>query len=60
MDRMTPDAILNEIMRHDPDGKPTEPTQADYNAFNAWILSTYGANAWQDYQSGSWAATEDW
>lgn len=57
---MTDAAILNEIMRHDPDGKPTEPTQADYNAFNAWILSAYGADAWRDYQSGGWAATEDW
>lgn len=57
---MTTDAILNEIMRHDPDGKPTEPTQADYDIFRNWVHIVYGADAWRDYQRGGWASKEEW
>lgn len=36
-------AILKAIRERDPDGNPDkEPTDADYKAFEQWVIDTYG------------------
>lgn len=46
-------AVLLTIRRNDPDGKPTEPTEEDYAAFEAWVIQTFGKAMWDRYQ-GNW------
>lgn len=39
----------DEIMRNDPDGQPTRPTEEDYQAFKAWVVGTWGESVWRTY-----------
>lgn len=45
---------LREIMRRDPDGGETEPTEAAYAAHRAWAIGTYGPSLWETYSEGGW------
>lgn len=48
----TPEPVLRDIMRRDPDGWETrQPTHRDYNAFTLWVVDTYGQGAWTDYMN---------
>lgn len=54
---------LYAIQSADPDGQEREPTQADYDAFRAWVIAAYGQQAWDDYRMGGWApdmSVGDW
>ena len=38
------------IVSMDPDGNSRhQPTEAEYAAFKAWVLNTYGQGAWTRY-----------
>jgi len=50
---------LYEIQKHDPNGKRTRPTQADYDAFEQWAIATYGRNVWNRYCEGGWERGND-
>jgi hypothetical protein len=41
--------VLLDIQSHDPDGMTTQPQPEDYTDFKAWVVRTYGADAWADY-----------
>lgn len=47
----TDEATLKAIRDRDPDGKDTEPTEADTAAFEKWVKSKYGEQAWSDYHT---------
>lgn len=44
---------LLQIQRADPDGGEREPTEADYAAFEAWVIRTYGRAAWDHYRGNT-------
>lgn len=46
-------ADLLAIRAADPDGGTTEPTEADYAAFKAWVLKNFGAEMLNRYY-GNW------
>ncbi len=41
----------SEIIRQDPDGKTQEPTEADYQSFREWVVTTWGEVTWRIYNS---------
>lgn len=48
----TSQEILNAILEKDPDGQGyREPTEADYAAFDAWVVATYGKQALDEYMN---------
>lgn len=42
-------AMLRDLLSRDPDGWETKPTLADYRAFKAYVIATYGLVAWESY-----------
>lgn len=44
-------AQLKQIQASDPDGHETEPTEADYAAFEEWVTERYGPDAMRQYKS---------
>jgi hypothetical protein len=50
---------LYAIQRADPDGHPTEPTDADHARFKAWVVEQYGREVWNIYQAGGWGPSPE-
>lgn len=55
----TSNEVLRTIQREDPDGKETEPTEADYASFKGWVLGRFGPDAWNTYRLATWGETDD-
>ena len=51
---MTRIEVLRVIQARDPDGKPTEPTAQDRQAFWLWVEQTYGVDALDTYLNTPW------
>jgi hypothetical protein len=48
---------LKLIASNDPDGKPQEPTDADYQRFQAWVTQAYGKEVLEEYYGTCWDRT---
>jgi hypothetical protein len=45
-----PGSVMHRISQLDPDGRDTEPTEADYEGFRDHVVATYGQEAWDAYR----------
>lgn len=43
---------LADIVRRDPDGGETKPTERDYENFDSYVISTYGEHVLKAYLNG--------
>lgn len=51
---MTLKSALAKIQRMDPDGWATEPRAEDYEAFDLWVIETFGHKVFNAYLEGEW------
>lgn len=50
---------LDRMLKNDPDGGDTEPTEQSYKAFKEWAETHFGKDAYDFYMKGNWGKGPD-